>query len=75
VKWNLAHALSVAFKTCSPTVFRPIDQLFANFLSASKKDLFLCIPFALALLSRIDQETVLMQLTDINPNAMNLIGQ
>lgn len=75
IKWEMAHSMYVGFKICHPTVFRPVDQLYKNFLNVATKDLFLCIPFALTLLSRLDQETILLQLAELDQNAMQSIGR
>lgn len=72
MKWELAHALTGAFKTCNPTVFRPINQLFDVFIRNS--NLFFCVPLTLTLLCRLDQETIIIQLMDIDKNALESIG-
>ncbi|KAI6176991.1 Huntingtin [Aphelenchoides bicaudatus] len=72
---DLAHALSIALKTCNPIVFRPINQLFATFLDVSARDLFLCIPFTLALFCRLDQEDILMQLFEADSSSLKSAGR
>jgi hypothetical protein len=74
-RWELMHSLTVTLKTCNPTVFRPVNQLFDVFKNVSKDNLFLCVPLTLTLLCRLDQETVILQLIDIDPNALESIGR